>query len=255
MLGCQDGSVVVREWHHSSIVARPRPGGTFAKVARVRFNQQGNKFGVIDGDGNLSLYQLGLASQINKPFYNHQCHNKHGSDFVFVGSSSLLATAGQSSEHRNVGLWDSLMPQRKANVISWTCHENGASALLYAPQHQILLSAGKKGTVCIFDVRNRSLRHKFQAHDAAIKCMALDQSEEFFCTGSADGDIKVWGLSVHNLIYNLPGEHSRSSLFKNLSQGVTQLHLDGNNRLFSCGADGSIKLRQLPERDLNVNLM
>ena len=69
LLGCQDGSVVVREWHHSAVVARPRPGGTFAKVARVRFNQQGNKFGVIDGDGNLSLYQLGLASQVNKPYY------------------------------------------------------------------------------------------------------------------------------------------------------------------------------------------
>ncbi|XP_069954424.1 dmX-like protein 2 isoform X5 [Cherax quadricarinatus] len=253
LLGCQDGSVVVREWHHSAVVARPRPGGTFAKVARVQFNQQGNKFGVIDGDGNLSLYQLGLASQVNKPFYTHQCHNKHGSDFVFVGSSSLLATAGQSSEHRNVALWDTLLPQRKANVVSWNCHESGASALLFAPQHQVILSAGKKGTVCIFDVRQRTLRHKFQAHDAAIKCMALDQSEEFFCTGSADGDIKVWGLSIHNLIYNLPGEHSRSSLFKNLSQGVTQLQLDTNNRLFSCGADGSIKLRQLPERDLNFS--
>ena len=31
---------MVREWHHNTAVARPRPGGTFAKVARVRFNQQ-----------------------------------------------------------------------------------------------------------------------------------------------------------------------------------------------------------------------
>ncbi|XP_076053753.1 rabconnectin-3 alpha isoform X2 [Oratosquilla oratoria] len=255
LLGCQDGSVVVREWHHSPVVARPRPGGTFAKVARLHFNQQGNKFGVMDGDGNLSLFQLGLASQTNKPFYSHQCHTKHGSDFVFVGSSSLIATAGQSSEHRNVAMWDTLMPQRKANVVSWNCHDNGASALIYAPQHQVLISAGKKGTVCIFDIRQRSLRHKFQAHDGAIKCTVLDPSEEFFCTGSADGDIKVWGLSIHTLVYNLPGEHSRSSLFKNLSQGVTQLHLDTSNRLFSCGADGSIKLRQLPERDLNINML
>ena len=48
---------------------------------------------------------------------SQQCHNKHGSDFVYVGSSSLLATAGQSSEHRNVALWDTLMPQRKANIV------------------------------------------------------------------------------------------------------------------------------------------
>ncbi|XP_018017231.1 dmX-like protein 2 isoform X2 [Hyalella azteca] len=255
LVGCQDGSVTVREWQHTGVVARPRPGGTFAKVTRLHFNQQGNKFGVMDSDGNLSLYHLGLGTQVTKPFYSHQCHNKHGSDFAFVGSSSLLATSGQSSDHRNVALWDTLMPPRKANVVSWLCHESGTAAMLYAPQNQILLSAGKKGTVCIFDVRQRTLRHRFQAHESAIKCLALDPSEEFFVSGAADGDIKVWGLTVHNLIYNLPGEHSRTSLFKNLSQGVTQLHLDAHNRLFSCGGDGSIKLRTFPERDLNLNLL
>lgn len=30
-----------------------------------------------------------------------------------------------------------------------------------------------------------------QAHDATIKCIALDPHEEFFATGSAEGDIKV----------------------------------------------------------------
>lgn len=31
----------------------------------------------------------------------------------------------------------------------------------------------------------------WQAHDHAIKCLAMDPHEEFFVTGSADGDIKV----------------------------------------------------------------
>lgn len=30
-----------------------------------------------------------------------------------------------------------------------------------------------------------------KAHDHAIKCLAMDPHEEFFVTGSADGDIKV----------------------------------------------------------------
>lgn len=62
---------------------------------------------------------------------------------------------------------------------------------MYAPQHQLLISAGKKGDVCIFDVRQRQMRHRFQAHDSAVKCLAIDPGEEFFVTGSADGDIKV----------------------------------------------------------------
>lgn len=63
--------------------------------------------------------------------------------------------------------------------------------MIYAPQHQLLISAGKKGDVCIFDVRQRSLRHRFQAHESAIKCLAIDPHEEHFVTGSADGDIRV----------------------------------------------------------------
>lgn len=63
--------------------------------------------------------------------------------------------------------------------------------MLYAPQHQVLISAGKRGDVFIFDVRQRQLRHTFQAHDGPIKCMSLDPMEEYFVTGAADGDIKV----------------------------------------------------------------
>ena len=47
---------------------------------------------------------------------SHQCHSKGTSDFVFLGSSSVLATTGHSSESRNVVLWDTLMPQRKAVI-------------------------------------------------------------------------------------------------------------------------------------------
>ena len=68
---------------------------------------------------------------------------------------------------------------------------DGSSALLYSAKHQLLISAGKKGDISIFDTRQRQLRHTFQAHESAIKCMSMDPSEEFFATGSADGDIKV----------------------------------------------------------------
>lgn len=77
--------------------------------------------------------------------------------------------------------------------VAFVCHENGGTSLLYASQHQLLISAGRKGVVCLWDLRQRTLRHKFSAHESsvAVKCMALDPNEEFFATGSADGDIKV----------------------------------------------------------------
>ena len=73
------------------------------------------------------------------------------------------------------------------------CHADGSPAIGYAPRHQVLISAGKRGDVSIFDVRQRQLRHTFQAHDSPIRCMAFDPTEEYFITGAADGEVKVGG--------------------------------------------------------------
>lgn len=69
LTGGQDGSVQMWEWGHQQVVCTPRPPGTFAKVTRCRFSQHGNKFGIADGDGNLSLWQASLASQCNRSFF------------------------------------------------------------------------------------------------------------------------------------------------------------------------------------------
>ena len=67
--GSQDGSVNLWEWKHQSALASPRSSGTFAKVTKIAFNQIGNKFGVTDGDGNLSLWQVAFSSSGSKPFF------------------------------------------------------------------------------------------------------------------------------------------------------------------------------------------
>ncbi|XP_032686027.1 dmX-like protein 2 isoform X2 [Odontomachus brunneus] len=255
LTGSQDGSVSLWEWGHQTAIATPRAPGTFAKVTRVRFSQHGNKFGVADSDGHLSLFQVACREGTARPFFNYQCHSKVTADFVFLGACSLVATAGHGSEGRNVALWDTLLPQNKSLVQGFMCHEQGASSLILAPQHQLLISGGKKGDITIFDVRQRQQRHRFQAHESAIKCLALDPHEEFFASGAGDGDIKIWALTVHSLLYSFPAEHPRSSFFKNIGQGVTQLHVDSAGRLFSCGADGSMKVRQLPERDCVVQAL
>ncbi|KAI1301706.1 DmX-like protein 2 [Halotydeus destructor] len=251
--GSQDGSVSLWEWNHHQVISKPRPPGTFAKVTRTAFNQQGNKFGITDADGNLNLWQVAMASAGSKPYFNIQVHSKIACDFTFLNACSLVVTAGQSTDHKNVCLWDTLLPDKKSLVKSFACHEqHGASAIVYAPLNQLLITGGKKGDVYIFDMRQRSQRHKFQAHESAVKCLALDPGEEFFATGSADGNIKVWSLGVtHGLLYTFPGEHSRSTLFRNLGMGVSHLYIDSAGRLYSCGADGTMKLRQLPDRNAN----
>ncbi|KAG8145031.1 hypothetical protein E2320_013422 [Naja naja] len=183
----------------------------------VCFRQAGNaRCGVADGEGFLSIWQVNQTSSNPKPYLSWQCHSKTTSDFAFVTSSTF------------------------------TCHEHGATVLQYAPKHQLLISGGRKGHISIFDIRQRQALHTFQAHDSAIKALALDSSEECFCTGSAEGNVKVWRLTGYGLIHSFKHEHAKQSIFRNLSTGVMQIEMAPGNRIFSCGADGTLKMRVLP---------
>nr|XP_046248415.1 dmX-like protein 2 isoform X8 [Scatophagus argus] len=247
MTGAQDGSVRMFEWNRPQQLICFRQAGN-ARVTRLYFNSQGNKCGVADGEGFLSLWQVNQTSSNPKPYLSWQCHTKTCGDFAFITSSSLIATAGQSNDNRNVCLWDTLISPSNTMVHAFPCHENGATVLQYAPKQQLLITGGRKGFVCVFDIRQRQLLHTFQAHDSAIKALALDAFEDFFVTGSAEGNVKVWKLAGHGLMHSFSTEHAKQSIFRNIGAGVMQVETRPSNRIFTCGADGTLKMRVLPDR-------
>ena len=71
--------------------------------------------------------------------------------------------------------------------MKWIAHQY----LLTTKTNNPFLFIGKKGQVAIWDVRQHRQLHSFKAHDHPVKCLALDPNEDFFVTGSVDGDIKV----------------------------------------------------------------
>uniref|UniRef100_A0A9J8BSX5 Dmx-like 2 n=1 Tax=Cyprinus carpio carpio TaxID=630221 RepID=A0A9J8BSX5_CYPCA len=247
MTGAQDGSVRMFEWNRPQQLICFRQAGN-ARVTRLYFNSQGNKCGVADGEGFLSLWQVNQTSSNPKPYLSWQCHSKSCGDFTFITSSSLIATAGQSNDGRNVCLWDTLVSPSNSLIHAFQCHENGATVLQYAPKQQLIITGGRKGFVCIFDIRQRQLLHTFQAHDSAIKALAMDSAEDFFVTGSAEGNMKVWKLAGHGLMHSFSTEHAKQSIFRNIGAGVMQIEACPGNRIFTCGADGTLKMRVLPDR-------
>lgn len=57
---------------------------------------------------------------------------------------------------------------------------------------------------------------------------------------------QVWSITTQCLLYTFPNEHARQSLFRNLGTGVMQIEVGPANHIFSCGADGTMKMRLLP---------
>jgi len=112
-----------------------------------------------------------------------------------------MKTCHNMNTHHNVNIYHNMNTVAEQVVLmffsssssspAFPCHENGATVLQYAPKQQLLVTGGRKGFVCVFDIRQRQLLHTFQAHDSAIKALALDASEDFFVTGSAEGNVKV----------------------------------------------------------------
>uniref|UniRef100_A0A3Q4BEA1 RAVE complex protein Rav1 C-terminal domain-containing protein n=1 Tax=Mola mola TaxID=94237 RepID=A0A3Q4BEA1_MOLML len=247
LTGAQDGSVRMFEWGHSQqIICFRSPGNS--RVTRIRFNHQGNKFGIVDADGALSLWQTNTSGNAPRPYLTLQCHNKTAHDFVFVGSSSLIATAGLSTDNRNMCLWDTLVTPANSLVHAFCCHESGATVLAMAPRQQLLISGGRKGWISILELPHKHQRQSFQAHDSPVKALAVDPTEDCLISGSSEGNIRVWSLATQSPLYTFPNEHARQSLFRNLGTGVMQIEVGPADHVFSCGADGTMKMRILPNR-------
>jgi WD40 repeat protein len=76
--------------------------------------------------------------------------------------------------------------------LAFTCHEaSGGQCLAYSQSYQLLISGGKQGDICIFDLRQRKRLATSQAHDSHLKALCLDPLEKFYITGSTKGNIKV----------------------------------------------------------------
>uniref|UniRef100_A0A1I7ZN60 WD_REPEATS_REGION domain-containing protein n=1 Tax=Steinernema glaseri TaxID=37863 RepID=A0A1I7ZN60_9BILA len=255
LTGASDGSIKLWEWGVHQPLFTARVAGQYAKVTKVVFSTNGNKFAAVDGDGLLCLWQASQSVAVRKPFFNQKCHQKTAADVKFLGqTSSVLVTAGHGTGDVNLALWDTLLPQNKAMVHSWVTHPDGATSLHYLPHSQTIISGGRHGEINIWDVRQRQIRTSIKAFEGtSVKCLAADPAGDLIIAGSNEGDIKVWsGDVVPTLLYSLPNEHAARGGFSlrqvgssNL-QGVQQLFVDSQLRLFSCGADYSLKFRTLP---------
>lgn len=120
------------------------------------------------------------------------CHDKIARDFAFLGSSSVLATTGSSGDGKNLAIWDALLPKHKAQTQSYKVHDRGGGySLAFSKKHQLLVSGGRNGEICIFDIRQPKLLHTIQAHEMHVRSLYIDEVGRTLCSGSGEGDMKV----------------------------------------------------------------
>ncbi|KAJ3076415.1 regulator of (H+)-ATPase in vacuolar membrane [Podochytrium sp. JEL0797] len=223
--------------------------GTAARFTKCRFDPFGGRFGCTDAKGDLRLWKFDFTQAALNPTQIIKCNSAITNDFAFINSSSLIATAGVSSNGSNICLWDTLLPPHRSRVNSFLVTEGGAYSIAHTNRYQSIISGGKKGDLFIFDVRQMKHRKTFRAHDSTIKSLYVDDENGFLISGAAGGDIKVWDLSMFGdenwgsddaalaRQGRFPGHSEKLSGVS--SYGVMQISVN-DNRIYACGADGSL---------------
>lgn len=57
--------------------------------------------------------------------------------------------------------------------------------------------------------------------------------------------LKLWNSKTLECLQIFHNEHSKSSIIRSLNSGVNQLTFTNQNQILSCGADGTIVIRNL----------
>ncbi|KAG0315086.1 regulator of (H+)-ATPase in vacuolar membrane [Linnemannia gamsii] len=226
-------------------------GGTSAKVTRVHFDSFGQKFGATDAKGDMHLWRFDSNVVGSKPFLTLHSHDKIARDFAFLGSSSVIATAGTSGDGRNLAIWDTLLPPEKARTQSYNVHDRGGGySLAFSKRHQLLVSGGRNGEICIFDIRQPKLLHKIQAHEMHVRSLYIDEAGLTLCSGSGEGDMKAWNLETFEPLSSFENLQARNRFqlqtFDRIpvkAYGVSQISAT-DDYFYTCGPSGFIRAKR-----------
>ncbi|KAF9293929.1 regulator of (H+)-ATPase in vacuolar membrane [Mortierella antarctica] len=225
--------------------------GTNAKVTKVHFDPFGQKFGATDVKGDLHLWRFDSNTIGSKPFLSLTCHDKIARDFAFLGSSSVLATTGSSGDGKNLAIWDALLPKHKAQTQSYKVHDRGGGySLAFSKKHQLLVSGGRNGEICIFDIRQPKLLHTIQAHEMHVRSLYIDEAGRTLCSGSGEGDMKAWNLETFEQLSSFENLQARNRFqiqtFDRIpvkAYGVAQI-VATDDYYYTCGPTGFLRAKR-----------
>ncbi|KFH65977.1 hypothetical protein MVEG_08079 [Podila verticillata NRRL 6337] len=224
--------------------------GTNTKVTKVHFDPFGQKFGATDAKGDLHLWRFDSNTVGSKPFLSLTCHDKIARDFAFLGSSSVLATTGSSGDGKNLAIWDALLPKHKALTQSYKVHDRGGYSLAFSKKHQLLVSGGRNGEICIFDIRQPKLLHTIQAHEMHVRSLYIDEAGRTLCSGSGEGDMKAWNLETFEQLSSFENLQARNRFqiqtFDRIpvkAYGVAQI-VATDDYYYTCGPTGFLRAKR-----------
>ncbi|OAF72201.1 hypothetical protein A3Q56_00017 [Intoshia linei] len=244
--GSKNGSVTY--WHQGEYkeISSVQNSGALNRISSMKFFRDGNTMALSDVDGLVFVYKCLTNCGIFKKTFSLKLNTCN--DLCFVGSSSIIAFAGQYHDSKNVSLYDILQCSNTSKIMDLNAGSSACVCIKSIDETNEIYCGTENGQFSIFDIRNtRNCLHLSDAfHGNPVSCMEFEYFKEYALIGSSSGTLKIMDLNTYNYIKTIENLHNKSTFFfKKQNTGILNIHIDRHNNLMSAGADGSIKYIEL----------
>lgn len=222
----------------SSAVPQPTQVVNWSYATSVAYSDSGSRFAAIGKGGWVAMWRHDAQwantahGRVGCCDWAHQCVDRRGAAVSFVGArSTLLMTAGTSTDHQDLTLWDVTVPLSSACAGSvHTAHHVADAAVSRSGVTALVVD--RHGDVCAYDLRRLSASapvgtggngplvwRSERAHAAGGTCITLCPNQvaagasstlctEVAATGGRDGNVILWDITTGVEIQTLHKLHS-----------------------------------------------
>jgi RNA polymerase sigma factor (sigma-70 family) len=168
-------------------------------LLRVAFSPGGATLAASAGDGNLGLWDV-ASGKLRLRLVGHPEMSSIFS-LAFSPDGKLLAsiaTMHSASTERALRLWEvntgkelvHLAFGQKAGV-----HSPGGQAVVFSPDGRTLATAGRDGTVSLWEVATGGLRRRFHGHTAVVGNLEFSADGRTLASASSDTTVLLWDVT------------------------------------------------------------
>jgi WD40 repeat protein len=168
---------------------------TMAAVLTVRLSPEGDRLGVGEANGTLSVWQMS----------DHQCIwfiQAHGGQIQSLDWSPNGQTLVSGSADGTLKIWaqDGQLLQTLAG------HEGWVRGVAWSPDGAAIASGSADGTIKLWAAETGEVLHTLQGHSDWVKSVAWNPEGSLLVSGSADGLINLWSRQTGKLLQQFNGE-------------------------------------------------